>query len=279
MPIKITMVAPSRTRASSSCGLRRHMTGDDGEGLADPAVGDRDAAGRRYRQRAGDARDDADGHPGLDAGQHLLPAATEHERIAALEPDHRLSPAGAADHLILDRGLGHRMVVRSLADVDQLGARRRAQPDRRWRPTGRRSTTSAWRSAAQASRVSRLVDPGPPPTSVTLPSRGAGSSVDDQHVQVAGQFADPLPERAGQAHIDDQPGGSDQPEQPGRVGRRRSEGVPHGVDPVGVVGQRRRPAPGSPCRRRAGNDARPGGWSPDRRRSRPCDLGHQDQSA
>ena len=71
----------------------------------DATVGDRNPAGGRHRQRAGDPGHDAYGHPGLHAGEHLLPAAAEHERIAALEPDHRLSPAGPADHLILDRGL------------------------------------------------------------------------------------------------------------------------------------------------------------------------------
>ena len=40
---------------------------------------------------------DGDGDAGLGAGEHLLEAAAEHVRVAALEPHHELAGAGALD--------------------------------------------------------------------------------------------------------------------------------------------------------------------------------------
>ena len=59
-------------------------------------MGDGDARRRRHGDRTGDARDDADRHPGLDAGLQFLPAATEDERVPALQPDHRLTQPSPA---------------------------------------------------------------------------------------------------------------------------------------------------------------------------------------
>ena len=61
--------------------------------------------------------------PGGSAGQDLLAASAEHERVAALQPDDDLTAPRPLDHQLLDPVLAGRVVVRELADVDQLGAR------------------------------------------------------------------------------------------------------------------------------------------------------------
>ena len=67
---------------------RVKVRGDDGEVLGDAAVGDRDPGIGGNRDRAGHARDDLERHTSADACQRLLAAPAEHERVAALEPDH-----------------------------------------------------------------------------------------------------------------------------------------------------------------------------------------------
>src|SRR5437667_168960 len=64
------------------------MGGHDREVLGDAPVGDRDPGAGRDGHRAGDPRHDLERDPGPDAGQRLLAAAAEDERVAALEPYH-----------------------------------------------------------------------------------------------------------------------------------------------------------------------------------------------
>ena len=65
------------------------MTGDEGHRARDVAVGERDLQRCRGSRGGGDAGDDFDRDAGGAQDVDLLAAATEHERIAALEPHHR----------------------------------------------------------------------------------------------------------------------------------------------------------------------------------------------
>ena len=56
---------------------------------------------------------------------HLLAAAAEHERIAALQPHDEVPRARLADHELLDERLRRRAAAAALADGDRR-ARRRA---------------------------------------------------------------------------------------------------------------------------------------------------------
>ena len=53
----------------------------------------------------------------------LFEPATEHERVAALEPDHPLSGLCAFDEQRIDLVLGQRVRVRCLARIDDLDCR------------------------------------------------------------------------------------------------------------------------------------------------------------
>ncbi len=85
------------------------------------AVGDGDSGVGR--------RGDPGSHPGHDleidacASERLrlLAAATEDERVAALEPDDASPLSRVVDHQLLDLVLLHRVGSRRLADVDELG--------------------------------------------------------------------------------------------------------------------------------------------------------------
>ena len=82
--------------------------GDAGEG------GGRGDAGETGDHRAGDA--------GIGAGEHLLAAAAEHERVAALEPDHLAAGAGVGDDALGDRFLAELVGTGELAGVDEPDA-------------------------------------------------------------------------------------------------------------------------------------------------------------
>jgi hypothetical protein len=79
----------------------------------------RDPGCGRHREGAAHARDDEHRDTGLPAGEHLLAAAAEHERVAALEPDHSFAGSGVLNQRTVDLGLRHR-VLGGLADVDHL---------------------------------------------------------------------------------------------------------------------------------------------------------------
>ena len=68
----------------------------------------------------GDAGHDGHLDPGLAAGVHLFPAASEHVGVAALEAHDGEPLKGPVDEDPVDLGLRHRVVRRALADVDDL---------------------------------------------------------------------------------------------------------------------------------------------------------------
>ena len=70
----------------------------------------------------------------------LFTAASEDERIAALEPDDVAPFARLGDHQALDLGLRHRVVARALADEDALARGRCERDDRIARQARRRAT-------------------------------------------------------------------------------------------------------------------------------------------
>jgi hypothetical protein len=59
--------------------------------------------------------------------QGFLAPATEHERVAALEPDHTLATLRRADHQAMDAFLIDRVPASPLADVEPLGLRRQLE--------------------------------------------------------------------------------------------------------------------------------------------------------
>ena len=104
------------------------------------------------------------GTPAASERGGLLAAPGEHERIAALEPHHRLAGPAPLDQQRVDVVLGHRGAAGRLADVDALG--RRPAPGRAgWPPTaGRRRRRRPGASTSAPRTVSSPGSPGPAPT-------------------------------------------------------------------------------------------------------------------
>src|SRR5579859_4107892 len=100
------------------------MRGDYVKLLRHAPLGDRYAGRARHRDRTGDSRYDGDWHPGPQAGEHLLAAPAEDERIAALEPDHEPPGQGVRNQDGVDVILLHGRAVRDLGRVDDLDIRR-----------------------------------------------------------------------------------------------------------------------------------------------------------
>ncbi len=101
--------------------LRVLVAGDEGDGARVVAVGDRDAGVGGSGDPGGDPGDDLEGDAGVAQRLRLLAAATEDERVAALQPDDRAALARDPHQLRLGIGLLHRDPPGGLADVDQLG--------------------------------------------------------------------------------------------------------------------------------------------------------------
>src|SRR5690348_14110655 len=78
-------------------------------------------------------RHDGDRDPGLGASQHFFVAAGEHERVAAFEAHHEAAGAGALDHHLVDRVLGHGPPVVDLGGVDDFDVRGQFGQQFRWR--------------------------------------------------------------------------------------------------------------------------------------------------
>ena len=102
------------------------VAGDDRERGGEPAMGERDPRDRRHRDRARDAGHDLDVDAGVAAERDLLAAATEDERVAALQAHDVLALAGEGHEQLVDGVLRHGVVAGELADVDDLGAQRDA---------------------------------------------------------------------------------------------------------------------------------------------------------
>ena len=85
------------------------------------AVRQRNAGVRRDAQRRGDAGNDFERHAGLGQRFGLLAAASEQERIAALQTDHVPATPRAVDEHGADLVLRVHAIGFLLADVDALG--------------------------------------------------------------------------------------------------------------------------------------------------------------
>ena len=118
-----------------------------------------------------DARDHPSLDPGVGAGQQLLSATAEDERVPALEPDDVAAGLRVLDEQPVDLVLVGGTTARHLGDVDDLGVR--PSPRQRGLRGTRRSVrmTSAAAIASRPATVTRPGSPGPPPTSVTTPMR------------------------------------------------------------------------------------------------------------
>ena len=92
-------------------------------------VGERDADRCRDGEGARYARHHLDRDPGGADRLHLLPAAAEEERVAALEPDHNLSLPCPVHQQGLDLVLLERVAAAVLAAVDLLGPGRERGED------------------------------------------------------------------------------------------------------------------------------------------------------
>ena len=148
IPISTTMVAlpgssERRTGAIGGFGVTR----DDEERGREPAMRDGDSREQRRGNRAGDAGNDLAGNAGRGERQRLFPAASEDERIAALEPDDAMAAARLANHQPVDRVLPNRRTSGALADEEPPRARGVAQR-RRSRPARRRARDPLRRGAA-----------------------------------------------------------------------------------------------------------------------------------
>ncbi len=96
-------------------GHERHLGGHAALRHGNARVG-RDGVGRRH------AGHDLERNPGGAECKRLLAAAAEDERIAALQPHHRLVAAAQLQQQGVDRLLGHRVLAGTLAGVVALAA-------------------------------------------------------------------------------------------------------------------------------------------------------------
>ena len=113
-------LGPSQRRPVHGRALvaRRHVNRDHLEVLRRPPVGHGQARGGRHADCAADAGNHGHRHASAQAGEHLLAAPPEDERVTALEPDHELSTGRVRDQCLVDLLLRHLPPVRHLAGVD-----------------------------------------------------------------------------------------------------------------------------------------------------------------
>ena len=111
------------------------VSGDKRDGRGMLAVGQRHAGVCRDAERHGDAGDDFERDAGIGECLRFFTTASEQERIAALEPDHREAAARALDQHGADLVLREGVLGLLLADVDALcsaGARASNSCGARW---------------------------------------------------------------------------------------------------------------------------------------------------
>src|SRR5205823_12528299 len=96
------------------------VTGDERDRRRVVAMRDRNPGVRGTRDRRRDARHDLEVDAGRDELLGLLAAASETERIAALEPHDALSLARFVDEELIDLILRQRVRARSFADGNTL---------------------------------------------------------------------------------------------------------------------------------------------------------------
>ena len=106
------------------------LGGDEDAGLRVIAVRERYAgiSGAAYRRR--DARTNLKRHALVGERFDLLAAASEHEGIAALQPQHALALSGEADQHLADLALRRGVISRAFADIDALRLPRYEVEDR-----------------------------------------------------------------------------------------------------------------------------------------------------
>ena len=102
-------------------GVRLAVASDKRNGAGETAVRDRDARVGAGGDAGGDAGHDLKRDPGGAQGERLLATASEHERIAALQPHDRVARLRALDHQRFGLILRHRRPASLLADEQQLG--------------------------------------------------------------------------------------------------------------------------------------------------------------
>ena len=103
------------------------MTGHHEERGGEPSMRDGNPREQRRGNRAGDAGNDLARNAGRGERQRLFPAASEDERVAALETHDAMAAARLADHQPVDRILANRRTAGALADEKTPGMRRVAQ--------------------------------------------------------------------------------------------------------------------------------------------------------
>jgi hypothetical protein len=96
------------------------MGGHEAHRLRMIAMGQWNARIRGAGEGGGDARHDFEGDVVIAQEFQLLAAAAEHERIAALEPDHAPAGAGVFEHQRVDALLGGVMTAGFLGHFDEL---------------------------------------------------------------------------------------------------------------------------------------------------------------
>ena len=96
------------------------LSGDEDAGLRVVAVRERYAgiSGAAYRRR--DARTNLKRHALVGERFDLLAAASEHEGVAALQPQYTLALSGEADQHLTDLALRRGVISRTFADIDAL---------------------------------------------------------------------------------------------------------------------------------------------------------------
>ncbi|SKT89037.1 Uncharacterised protein [Mycobacteroides abscessus subsp. abscessus] len=99
------------------------MSADDNELVVHGAMSDGHTGRRRNGDCAGHAGYDRHLHTGLGARQHFFVAASEDERVSALQAHDELAFLGAFDKHSVDLLLRHRAPVRDLRRVDDLDMR------------------------------------------------------------------------------------------------------------------------------------------------------------
>ena len=163
-PISTTRVPPAAASASQfgvSVDGVTAVSGHDGEGRGQAPVGDGHARIGRNGDGRRDARHHLKGHPGRLQGEDLLAAATEHERVAAFEPDDLPPGPAVPDQHRVDGVLIHRPAGR-LPDVDALRpGRRQFQEAGVRQPVVHDDVGAAQQLGAPDGQQARVAGPGP----------------------------------------------------------------------------------------------------------------------
>ncbi len=101
----------------------RHVAGDEGDGVIDVAVGDRDAGIAEAADAGGDARHQTEGDARIDQRQRLFAAAAEDEGVAALQAQHALAGPRQFDEARRDVALLRARLAAALAGILKLRPR------------------------------------------------------------------------------------------------------------------------------------------------------------